>query len=72
MTNPDILIGSTSGWVTRGSSYNWFDKKTVWGGLEFRTADNVSSRNIFDYLTENGSNRVMTGSATFSNPGRNA
>ena len=44
MTNPDVIYGSASGWATRGSSYNWFDKKTVWGGLEYRAPDNLASR----------------------------
>ena len=69
MTNPTTLTGEcTSGWSSTGPSYNWFDKKTVWGELEYRTADNSQSRSYYEYLTQNGSKRVITGSATYVPP----
>ena len=34
--------------------------------------DNEHSRNYYDYLTGTSADRVMSGSATYDNPGRNA
>ena len=71
MTDPSINAGQGAGWSSRGPDYNWFDKSTLWGGLELRMPDNAASRGYYDYLkSEAGS--VLSGSATVFNGDGNA
>ena len=59
MKHPSIEMGADSGWSTLGPVYNKFDKKTLWGGMQFKTRDNAKA--YYDYLMLSDSFRSGSG-----------